>query len=176
MINLKMEPHLNIDELYERKKKSDLNRLEGFNNLLLKIHSKIKIISRQPNSINFCCYVIPEILIGYPNYDVGDCIGYITFRLNNDGFLTRYVHPNMLFISWDHWIPTYVREEYKRKTGIEIDQFGNKVIPPEKETVVKFNKNVIDKPNKSYNNSNSSISYKSNNIYDEDLINSLQTF
>jgi hypothetical protein len=162
------EPHLNIDELYESKKKSDLNRLEAFNKLLLKIHSKIKIVSRQRNSNNFCCYVIPEILIGYPNYDIGECIGYITFRLNNDGFLTRYVHPNMLFISWNHWIPLYVREEYRKKTGIEIDQFGNKVEQPEKETIVKFSKNTIDKPNKSY-----SIS---KNVYDDEFINTLHKF
>ena len=34
--------HLNIDELYETKKKNDLNRLELYNKLLLKIHNKIK--------------------------------------------------------------------------------------------------------------------------------------
>jgi hypothetical protein len=162
-----MEPHLNIDELYESKKKSDLNRLDAFNKLLIKIHNKIKVVSRQRNSNNFCCYVIPEIFIGYPKYDIGECIGYITFRLNNDGFLTRYVHPHMLFISWNHWIPLYVREEYKKKTGIEIDQFGNKIEKQEKESIVKFSKTVIDKPNKSYNIS------KNNNVYDQDLINSL---
>ncbi len=165
-----MEPHLNIDELYESKKKSDLNRLDAFNKLLLKIHGKIKIASRQRNSNNFCCYIIPELLIGYPNYDIGECIGYITYRLNNDGFLTRYIHPNMLFISWNHWIPLYVREEYKNKTGIEIDQFGNKVEKQERESIVKFNKTIIDKPNKGYNIS------KSNNIYDNELINSLNNF
>ncbi len=165
-----MDPHLNIDDLYESKKKSDLNRLDAFNKLLLKIHSKIKIVSRQRNSNNFCCYIIPEILIGYPNYDIGECIGYITFRLNNDGFLTRYVHPNMLFISWNHWIPLYVREEYKNKTGIEIDQFGNKIEKQERESIVKFSKNIIDKPNKSYNIT------KNNNIYDTELLNSLNDF
>jgi len=166
-----MEPHLNIDELYESKKKSDLNRLDVFNKLLLKIHNKIKLVSRQRNSSNFCCYVMPEVLIGYPNYDIGECIGYIIHRLNNDGFLTRYVHPNMLFISWNHWIPLYVREEYRRKTGIEIDQFGNKIENDnQKETIVKFSKNVIDKPNKTYNNINSP---KNMNVYDNELIKSL---
>ena len=76
----------------------------------------------------------------------------------------------MLFISWNHWIPLYVRDEYKKKTGIEIDQFGNKVEKPEKESIVKFSKTLIDKPNKSYNIS------KNNNVYDEDFINSLHKF
>jgi hypothetical protein len=165
-----MEPHLNIDELYETKKKSDLYRLEAFNKLLLKIHDKIKIISRHRNNNNICCYVIPEILIGYPTYDIGECIGYIVHRLNNDGFLTRYVHPNMLFISWNHWIPLYVREEYRKKTGIEIDQFGNKIEKQEKESIVRFNKTTTDKPNKGYTIS------KNSNIYDDELINSLNNF
>lgn len=165
-----MEPRLNIDELYETKKKNDLNRLDAFNKLLSKIHQKIKIVSRERNSNNICCYVIPEILIGHPNYDIGECIGYIVYKLNEDGFLTRYVHPNMLFISWNHWIPLYVREEYRKKTGIEIDQFGNKIEKPDKESIVRFNKTIIDKPNKGYNIS------KSSNVYDDDLINSLNNF
>ena len=31
----------------------------------------------------------------------------------------------MLFISWNHYIPYYERQEYKKKTGINIDGFGN---------------------------------------------------
>ena len=37
------------------------------------------------------------------------------------------MHPNTLFISWMHWIPSYVRNEIKKKTGNVIDQFGNLV-------------------------------------------------
>jgi hypothetical protein len=169
-----MEPHLNIDELYESKKKSDLNRLDVFNKLLVKIHNKIKLVSRQRNSSNFCCYVIPEVFIGYPKYDIGECIGYITFKLNSDGFLTRYVHPHMLFISWNHWIPLYVRDEYKKKTGIEIDQFGNKVEKQEKESIVKFSKSIIDKSNDKSNKSYNIT--KNSNVYDEDFINILHKF
>ena len=50
---------LNIDELYETKKKNDLNRLELYNKLLLKIHNKIKTASRLRNSYNFCSYIMP---------------------------------------------------------------------------------------------------------------------
>ena len=33
-------PHLNIDELYERKKETDSQRVSIYNKLLLKIHNK----------------------------------------------------------------------------------------------------------------------------------------
>ena len=31
----------------------------------------------------------------------------------------------MLFISWSHWVPDYVRNEIKKKTGVTIDGYGN---------------------------------------------------
>ena len=33
----------------------------------------------------------------------------------------------MLFISWKHWIPAYVRDEIKKKTGVAIDGYGNEL-------------------------------------------------
>ena len=38
---------INIDELYEKKRQQDLNKLSLFNKLLNRIHVKIKTISRQ---------------------------------------------------------------------------------------------------------------------------------
>jgi hypothetical protein len=33
----------------------------------------------------------------------------------------------LLFISWKHYVPNYVRTEIKKKTGTVIDKFGNYV-------------------------------------------------
>jgi hypothetical protein len=128
---------LNIDELYETKQKNDLNKLNLYNKLIIKIHGKIKTASRQRNSDNFCSYVMPEVLVGYPNYNLSECLVYIVDSLENNGFLTRYIHPNLLFISWNHWIPKYVREEYKKKTGIAIDSMGEPIVKDK--SVVRFN-------------------------------------
>ena len=65
-------PNLDIEELYETKQKMDVNRLNIYNKLLSKIHTKIKVASRQRNNNNFCWYIMPEILIGYPNYDISE--------------------------------------------------------------------------------------------------------
>jgi hypothetical protein len=48
-------------------------------------------------------------------------------KLKENGFNIRYIHPNTLFISWIHWIPSYVRNELKKKTGIVINEFGKKI-------------------------------------------------
>jgi hypothetical protein len=118
---------LNIDELYEKKRQHDLNQLNLFNKLLNRIHVRIKTISKQRMNEQFCWYVVPEIIIGVPKYDQAACIAYIMDKLQQNGFNVRYIHPNTLFISWNHWIPSYVRSELKKKTGIIVNEYGVKV-------------------------------------------------
>lgn len=115
---------LNLDELYEKKREQDLNRLAIFNKLLARIHNKIKITSRQNTKDQFCSFIVPEVMIGIPKYDQGECIGYLLDQLNDNGFNTRYIHPNCIFISWANWVPSYVRTEIKKKTGVAVDGYG----------------------------------------------------
>ena len=118
---------LNIDELYEKKRQHDLNKLALYNKLLNRIHVRIKNISKQRIDEQFCWFVVPEMIIGVPKYDQGSCIAYLIDKLKNNGFNTRYIHPNTLFISWQHWVPSYVRTELKKKTGIVINEYGEKI-------------------------------------------------
>jgi hypothetical protein len=119
---------LNIDELYEKKRQQDLNKLALFNKILNRIHVKIKTVSRQKVDEQFCWFLVPETIIGVPKYDQGACIAYLIDKLKSNGFNIRYIHPNMLFISWLHWVPSYVRTELKKKTGVVVDEYGNRVI------------------------------------------------
>jgi hypothetical protein len=134
-------PRINIDELYESKKKNNLTRLDIYNKLLIKVHNRIKTASRLKTNENFCTYVMPEVLIGCPNYNVEECLLFIIDKLQTDGFLTRYIHPNLLMISWNHWVPSYVREEIKKKTGKQVNSYGE----IEQKTVVKFSNEIKEK-------------------------------
>jgi hypothetical protein len=118
---------LNLDDLYEKKRQHDLNKLELYNKILNRIHVRIKTTSRQKVDEHFCWFVVPEIIIGVPKYDQGSCIAYIMDKLKENGFLIRYIHPNTLFISWQNWVPSYVRNELKKKTGIVVDEYGRKI-------------------------------------------------
>ena len=115
---------INIDELYERKRQHDLNQLALYNKLLNRIHVRIKTTARQKIDEQFCWFIVPEIMIGVPKYDQGACIAYLVDKLKENGFAVRYIHPNTLMISWNHFIPSYVRSELKKKTGIIIDENG----------------------------------------------------
>jgi hypothetical protein len=118
---------INLDELYEKKKQYDLHRLELYNKILNRIHVKIKTTSKQKINEPFCWFVVPEIIIGVPKYDQGDCIGYLFQKLKDNGFAVQYYHPNTLFICWNHFVPSYVRSELKKKTGLVVDEYGNRI-------------------------------------------------
>ena len=123
---------LNMDDLYEYKQQKDMRVLATFNRILSRIHTKVKTMSRQHGNPQFCWYVIPEMLIGVPTYNAPGCAAYLIDKLRDNGFVVRYTHPNLLFVSWKHWIPSYVRGEIKKKTGVAVDGYGNKIIPKNK--------------------------------------------
>jgi hypothetical protein len=178
---------LNIDELYEKKRQYDLNKLELYNKILNRIHVRIKTTSRQKIDEQFCWFVVPEVIIGVPKYDQGACIAYIIDKLKENGFNVKYIHPNTLFISWQHWVPSYVRSEIKKKTGMVIDEYGNKVVD-EMEEISNgpvndmFNiksqsqTKVVKSAMKQQKNFTPINSYKpqGNFIYDNDLLSSLE--
>jgi hypothetical protein len=132
---------ISIDDLYERKKEQDLKNLELFNKLLHRVHVRIKTTSRQKRDEQFCWFVVPEMMIGVPRYDQGACIAYIINKLKENGFNVRYIQPNTLFISWVHWVPSYVRNELKNKTGIQINEYGEKINEDESQLVNKSHEN-----------------------------------
>ena len=174
---------INIDELYEKKRQIDVNKLELFKKILNRIHVRIKTTAKQSTSERFCWYVIPEIIIGVPRYDQGACIAYVMDTLQKNGFQVRYFHPNTVFISWEHWVPTYVRTEIKKKTGVNINEYGEKIEDEkgddednehQEAALAKGNPNLEQiKNSKKYTPINS---YKPSGklVYSEDLLNKLE--
>lgn len=126
---------IDIDDLYEANHKKNLKQLSIFNKLLNRIHKKIKITSRSKPVDKHIWFTVPEYLFGEPLYNQGECIGYLVMKLEENGFLVKYLHPNTLFVCWDNWIPQYVRDEIKKQTGKVIDERGNEIYEePEKES------------------------------------------
>lgn len=116
---------INIDQLYDKHQKRDLKQLSIFNKILNRIHKRITTTTRTNKLEKFIWFTVPEYIFGEPIYKQGDCIGYLVVKLEENGFQVKYVHPNTLFISWENWVPSYVRNEIKKKTGYIIDEKGN---------------------------------------------------
>ena len=158
-----LQEKIDLDELYEKKRQQDLNNLEIFNKVLNKIHQKIKKTSTLFKGVTFCWYVIPEVMLGIPNYNQAQCIGYVVEKLRINGFNIRYFHPNTILISWNHWVPNYVREEIKKKLNKNIDGYGN--IIEEKDNQDEDDSNNIFNLKSSNQDKGKDKNYKSTNSY-----------
>ena len=123
---------LNLDSLYEAKKKRSMIQLRNFQTILLKAHDQIKTTARDPVALPCCWFVVPTFVFGLSQYDFDDCVSYVQHELQNNGFQVRYYYPNTLFISWEHVVPKYVRDELRKTKGIVVDQFGQ-VVPTAEE-------------------------------------------
>jgi hypothetical protein len=181
---------ISLDDLFETKREFDENKLNLFNKILNRIHNKIKVTSRQTRGKEqFIWYLIPEMMIGVTRYNVEECTGYILRKLRENDFVVRYTHPNLIFISWTHWIPGYVRQEYKKQTGTAIDGYGNLVnsnpqIENGNSVPVSTNPNdlLLNTGTGDVNNSkmkndkdfNSTKNYKPSGIYNNDILKKIQ--
>ena len=115
---------INIDDLYEKKQKRDLKQLSIFNKVLNRIHTRINLTSKTKKNDRHIWYIIPEYIFGEPLFDNADCIAYIISKLEENGFFIKFIYPNTLFISWENWVPSYVRNEIKKKSGIVLNEKG----------------------------------------------------
>tara|TARA_B110000858_G_scaffold86760_2_gene100239 strand:+ start:2593 stop:3174 length:582 start_codon:yes stop_codon:yes gene_type:complete len=122
---------LNLDDLYKQKKLTQEHKIKIYQRVLARVHSKIKTTSKMRGSEKFTFFLLPEFILGVPRYDMAECTSFVMEKLIDNGFMIKYTHPNLLFISWQHYIPNYQRAQIKKKTGISIDGYG-RVIPKKK--------------------------------------------
>jgi len=124
---------LDLDELFKEKKQSYEHKIKIYQKILSRVHKKIKTTSRMRNSEKFSFFLIPEFVLGIPRYDMAECTSFIIEKLSDNGFMVKYTHPNLLFISWQHYLPKYQRVEIKKKTGVAVDGYGNVVMKKNKQ-------------------------------------------
>ena len=93
-----MSSQLDINSLFESTNQKTLRRLETYDSILKKCHTRIKYYSKFEKTT--CFFAIPEFLIGVPLYDVNELRTYMMNSLEKNGFKLMYLHPNWLMIDW----------------------------------------------------------------------------
>lgn len=141
---------VNIDSLFENKKNRDLKQLSIFKKILHRIHTRIKLTGRNKQSDRHIWFTVPTYIFGEAVYDQGDCIAYLVTHLQDNGFLVKYIHPNTIFVSWNNWIPQYVRTEFKKKTGKLINEKGEITEPVKEEETNETQGSSMKKDGKVY--------------------------
>ena len=185
MNNNNFSEKINLDDLYQRKNEVEQHRIKIYQKILTRVHVKIKVTSRTNIHNPFCFFVIPEFLVGVPRYDSATCTAYVIDKLIANGFQTKYTHPNLLFISWVHYIPNFKRSEIKKKYGVNIDGFGNlkeKTNKQKNNEPENVNQLMFNQPNKKLNVKKKNDQYTAissykpmgNLIYNKDLLQSIE--
>jgi hypothetical protein len=175
--------NVNIDDLYEKRQQRDLRQVSIFNKILNRIHKRIKVTGRNKTNEQHIWFTIPEYIFGEPVYNKADCIAYIIAKLEANKFHIRYIHPNTIFVSWSNWVPSYVRSEYKKRTGVTVDELGqvvsnkNELIEDKDDPNAKIlntgAEQSNDKPKKIYNSTENYIP-SGKLIYNPDMFNHIE--
>ena len=66
---------LNIHDLYKSVDQRKENKKRSFESVLKKIHAKIKQAAAHDHFA--CFYVVPEVVVGIPLYNITECIEYL---------------------------------------------------------------------------------------------------
>jgi hypothetical protein len=94
-------PQISISELYSMKSNKDKIKINTFNVILNKCHTKIKMIAGQGGMNIF--FEVPYVLLGYPLYNITECVEYIVDAIRKNGMLVQilpYPNSNTIYISW----------------------------------------------------------------------------
>ena len=90
---------IDMKELYSTINQKTLRRMELYDSILKKCHSRILYNSGLQRT--YCFYQIPEFVIGVPLYDISELRNYVMNSLKTNGFEILYIEPNWLFIYWN---------------------------------------------------------------------------
>lgn len=97
-----MAPLINMNELYQLKKKKEQIKNVSFDRIIEMCHKRIKNIAAHGGMNTF--YEIPGMLLGYPLYNIYDCLDYVVDKLRKNGFLVQVLPPPhvcVVYVSWD---------------------------------------------------------------------------
>lgn len=116
--------NIDIHDLYKSIDTKNQNKKKTFEQVLDRVHSKIKLAAK--NDHYACFYPVPEFIIGIPLYNITECIEYLISALKDNGFFIRFIYPNNIYISWDPKDinrSDFTSHRIEHKTEEQIDQF-----------------------------------------------------
>ena len=118
-----MAPLINMNELYNLKKKKEQIKNKSFDHIIELCHKRIKNIAAHGGLNTF--YEIPGMLLGYPLYNIYECLEYIVDKLRKNGFLVQILPPPHVCVVYISWDPSELKPKKQQPAQIA---------PPPKET------------------------------------------
>ena len=89
---------IKASDLVKEQKERESRKYKTYNKIYTLVERKIVLASKGNNYYTW--FETPEFLVGYPMYNLEDCLKYITEKLKKNGFKIEFFNPNILFIKW----------------------------------------------------------------------------
>lgn len=116
-----------VEYLQEQKSNKENSKLEIYNVVLNKCIEKIVYTNKHTDK-TFIIFEVPQVLIGYPLYDMKSCLLYIIKKLFKHGYIIEYIQPFYLYIDWGTTKDTPKKIEDKNNTHF-ITKSNSKKVP-----------------------------------------------
>lgn len=97
-----MPPQISLHELYRIQKDKTHARTLCFDRVLELCHRRIRTVASYGGQNTF--FEIPGMMLGYPLYNIYDCMDYVIDSMRKTGFLVQILPPPnvcVIYISWD---------------------------------------------------------------------------
>lgn len=96
-----------MSELYQIKRRKEINKKQHFDKVLERCHSKIRKVATQGGMNTF--YEIPGMIVGLPLYNIEACTQHIIEKLRASGFLVQLLPPPSLWVIYISWDPEEIK-------------------------------------------------------------------
>lgn len=90
---------LNVLELQKVVMEKRQKKNEAFDKVLEMCNRRIRAAANQERMRTFL--VVPEFVVGYPIFNLNECLEYVINMMKKNGILVRYYFPKLLYVSWD---------------------------------------------------------------------------
>lgn len=122
-----------IKSMHEKKYKV---KLDTFEKILQRVYNRIrKAVQKNLNNIY---YEVPNFILGIPTYNLNECVSYILYKLDQQGYKVIFRKPNHLQIMWiletpekiirrvEHNVPALLDANTQKNNNISFSNFSSK--------------------------------------------------
>ena len=106
---------------------------------------------------SYCFFPIPEYIAGFPLFNITHCAFFIIKKLNQAGFQTKYIPPNILYVHWA--VETHYQKITKAPIIKQIENKDIHYIKIEKDNQL-YQPNILNQPNLQTKMNNSKYAYQ----------------
>lgn len=122
-----------IKSMHEKKYKI---KLETFEKILQRVYNRIRKAVQKNLSLIY--YEVPSFILGIPTYNLDECVTYILYKLDQQGYKVIFRKPNHLQIIWiletpdklirrvEHNVPALLDVNANQNKSITFSQLNSK--------------------------------------------------